>query len=122
MKPGTVGWLDITVGDAEALRTFYQSVVGWTSEPVDMEGYQDHCMKPPGADAPVAGICHARGNNAGLPPQWLPYFIVADLDESLRACLERGGAALGPVREYGAGRFVVIRDPAGAACALFQAG
>jgi predicted enzyme related to lactoylglutathione lyase len=77
-------------------------------------------MVPPGTETPVAGICHARGSNANLPPQWLIYITVADLDASLRQCLALGGQALSPVREAGSGRFVVIRDPAGAACALYQ--
>ena len=77
-------------------------------------------MTPPGGHAPVAGICHARGNNANLPPSWLIYITVTRVDESLRACTEMGGSALTPVREAGGSKFVVIRDPAGAVCALYQ--
>jgi len=118
---GSIGWLDITVPDAEVLRTFYSSVVGWSSMAVDMEGYNDHCMIPPGTDAPVAGICHARGTNVGLPAQWLPYITVADLRASLEASKSLGGQLVGEVRDTPMGLFAVIRDPAGAHCALFQA-
>ncbi len=31
---GTVGWMDLTVPDAPALRDFYSAVVGWTSSEV----------------------------------------------------------------------------------------
>lgn len=120
LTPGQIGWIDISVEDAESLKTFYSRVAGWTSQAVDMEGYNDHCMIPPGAEAPVAGICHARGANAVLPPQWLIYITVADLDQSLHDCAELGGSAITPIREGGGGRFVVIRDPAGAVCALYQ--
>ena len=120
-KTGQIGWIDISVGDAESLKTFYTRVAGWTAEAVEMDGYQDYCMTPPGADAPVAGICHARGSNASLPPQWLIYIVVPDVAKSLQECIELGGLALTPVREGGGGRFVVIRDPAGAVCALYQA-
>jgi hypothetical protein len=78
-KLGQVGWIDLTVPDAEAVRDFYQHVTGWTASPVDMGGYQDYCMNPPGAGQPVAGICHARGVNAGLPPVWMIYITVAEL-------------------------------------------
>ena len=37
-------------------------------------------MIPPGAAQPVSGICHARGSNADLPPVWLIYITVADLE------------------------------------------
>ncbi|MEO6003508.1 MAG: VOC family protein [Opitutus sp.] len=121
-KTGQIGWIDLTVPEAESLKAFYSRVVGWTSQPVDMGGYHDHCMVPPGAEVPVAGICHARGDNAALPAQWLIYITVDNLDESLRTCRELGGSAITPIREYGNGRFVIIRDPAGAVCALYQNG
>src|SRR5262249_7780617 len=66
--PGRIGWIHLTVSDAETLRDFYQSVTGWTPAPVDMGGYSDFCMYPPGEAQPVAGICHARGLNSNLPP------------------------------------------------------
>lgn len=118
---GHVGWFDLTVPDAEALRSFYQQVVGWNAEAVEMDGYNDYCMKPPGAEVPVAGICRARGSNAAIPAQWLLYITVPNLDESLRACEAAGGTRLTPPRDAGTGRFAVIRDPAGAVCALYQA-
>ena len=121
MAPGQIGWIDLTVADAPALRDFYQSVTGWTHSSVSMGAYRDFCMHPPGQDHPVAGICPASGPNAGLPTVWLVYITVADLDASLRACLERGGKLLRPAHDMGAmGRYCVIQDPAGAACALFE--
>jgi hypothetical protein len=117
---GKIGWIDLTVPDAAALRDFYSSVVGWNSEGVEMGGYQDYCMLPPEGGA-VAGVCHARGTNVGVPAQWLIYVTVADLDESLRRCREQGGSIVREQRGLGGqGRFAVIRDPAGAVCALFQ--
>lgn len=119
-KIGEVGWLDLTAPDAESLRVFYQKVVGWTDEPIEMGGYNDYCMKPPESEAPVAGICHARGSNATLPAQWLIYITVASLDESLKQSIVLGGEVIVPTRDAGAGRFAVIRDPAGAVCALYE--
>ena len=52
--PGQIGWIDLTVPDAEAVRDFYQSVTAWSPSPVDMGGYNDFCMTPTGAgDQPV---------------------------------------------------------------------
>lgn len=117
---GKIGWVDLTVPEAGALRDFYGAVVGWRSEGVEMGGYEDYCMLPAEGGA-VAGVCHARGANAGLPAQWLIYVTVADLEESLRQCRARGGTVLREPRGLGGqGRFAVIRDPAGAVCALFQ--
>jgi len=120
LPTGTIGWHDLTVPDAEAVRDFYQKVIGWTFVPVEMDGYSDFAMLPPGADSAVAGICHARGPNAQIPPQWLVYFIVEDVDRSAADCERSGGEIVVPIREIGGGRFCVIRDPAGAVCALFS--
>jgi uncharacterized protein len=84
---GKIGWIDLTVSHADSVSQFYQAVAGWTRSAVDMEGYQDFCMHPPGADSPVAGICHARGNNIGLPAQWLMYITVANLAPRAKANL-----------------------------------
>lgn len=118
---GSIGWFDLTVENADEVREFYRRVVGWTETPLDMGGYSDHCMNQPGDGKTVAGICHARGGNQGLPAQWLIYITVADLDESLKQCEEQGGKVVRGIRNYaGQGRYAVIQDPAGAVAALYE--
>ena len=119
-RVGTLAWRDLTVPDAEKIRDFYKSVVGWGSQDVKMDGYSDFSMIASGTGEAVAGVCHARGSNANLPPQWLMYVVVEDLDRSARHCAEQGGEVIDGPRELGQGRFCVIRDPAGAVCALYQ--
>lgn len=117
---GTIAWTDLTVSDATQVRDFYAAVVGWQFTPLDMGGYADYCMNRPGDGQTVAGICHARGDNAKLPPQWLVYINVADLDTSLAKTTKLGGRVIAPAREMGGGRMAVVQDPAGAVAALFQ--
>lgn len=116
--PGTITWQDLTVEHAEQLRDFYQSVVGWTASPVQMGGYADYTMAVEGE--PIAGLCHARGGNADLPPQWLIYITVEDLEHSIAECQRLGGSLVTPPRSFAGGRYCVIKDPAGAVCALYQ--
>lgn len=116
--PGMITWQDLTVEDAERLRDFYQSVVGWTPSAVHMGAYADFMMSADGET--VAGICHARGGNADLPAQWLIYITVEDLDGSISECQRLGGSLVIPPRSFASGRFCVIKDPAGAVCALYQ--
>jgi uncharacterized protein len=117
---GTVGWFDLTVDNADLVRDFYQGVVGWEHEPVNMGDYNDYSMIPAGTKTPVAGVCHKRGGNADLPSQWLMYIIVEDINDSIEACHELGGDVVaGPVT-MGDARYCIIRDPAGAVCALYQ--
>jgi predicted enzyme related to lactoylglutathione lyase len=120
---GRIGWVDLTVAEAGELRDFYGEVVGWRAVPVDMGGYEDFNMMPPGSDAPVAGVCHARGTNAELPACWMVYVTVADLDRSLARCLELGGEVVaGPKSAGSLGRYAIVRDPSGAAFGLFEQG
>lgn len=118
---GTIAWTDLTVEDAEAVRAFYEEVVGWSSDGVDMGGYEDFNMIAPGTGDPVAGVCHARGSNAGMPAAWMIYVVVADLDDSMARCRELGGTVVVDANDLGSlGRYCVIRDPAGAVMALFE--
>ena len=78
-------------------------------------------MTVPGTGTPAAGICHARGVNADLPPVWMVYLVVGDLEASLASVREGGGAVLaGPKRMGPGSAYAVIRDPAGAVAALYQ--
>ena len=119
-KPGTIGWFDLTVENAPEVRDFYQKVVGWKAQEVDMDGYRDYSMLTEAGDC-VAGVCHARGSNADLPNTWLMYINVVDVVESAKACEENGGEIVVTVRSMGYYRdFCVVRDPAGAVTALIS--
>lgn len=119
---GSIGWMDLTVGNAEEVRAFYEKVAGWKAQGVDMGGYSDYTMTPQGGDAPVAGVCHARGANASQPAVWMVYITVANLDDALREVEACGGKVLLPARKVGeTARYAVMADPAGAVASLYQA-
>ena len=116
--PGTIGWHDLTVPDADNVRDFYQAVVGWEPHPLDMGEYSDYVMKA--SEDSAVGVCHARGTNADQPAVWMMYIIVTDIEASAAKCVELGGKILkGPTG--GQHNFCVIQDPAGAICSLYQA-
>ena len=119
-RVGSIGWTDLTVENAEHVRDFYRQVVGWSSTDVDMGGYSDFCMSPPGTEGAVAGICHARGTNAELPPQWIPYITVENLESSAAQVEALGGTVLAGPKGAGGARYCIIRDPAGAVAALYE--
>jgi uncharacterized protein len=116
----TILWHDITVENADELAEFYSKVVGWTIEPLSMGDYNDYVMKNSTTGAGTAGVCHARGVNKGLPPQWLTYVKVQDMETSLENCTRLGGRIIGERRKMGdQGEFCLIQDPAGAHMMLF---
>ena len=116
---GTLAWHDLTVDDADGLRDFYAAVVGWEPSPVQVGDYSDFGMAASDGTG-VAGICHARGENKGIPPQWLIYIVVENLDASLAECSRRGGSLLHGPRDMDGSQFAVIRDPAGAVAGLYE--
>lgn len=119
---GTIGWKDLTVEHAERVRDFYAAVAGWTAQPIDMGGYDDYVMLPPGGGEPVGGICHRRGANTDVPAQWILYIVVSDLEAALARVAQSGGKVLSTPRPAGGGRFAVISDPSGAVSGLYQSG
>lgn len=118
---GSIAWTDLTVRNAQAIRDFYADVIGWQPEPFSMGEYADYTMADPETGEPVAGICHSRGVNADLPPQWLIYVVVEDVDQAAERCVQFGGTVLrGPTSMGPASRYCVIQDPSGAVCALYS--
>ena len=118
---GSVVWRDLSVPDAAPVRDFYAQVVGWETQPHDMGEYEDYVMLAPGTTDGVAGVCHARGTNANVPPQWIVYVTVESVDESAKRCVELGGEILDGPRPMGAKPFCILRDPAGAVLGLIEA-
>ena len=122
-KPSNIGkveWMDLTVPDAGQLQKFYTSVVGWSSNDVDMGSYSDFNLNLPGTEDTIAGVCHSRGSNANIPSQWLIYVRVESVADSAEKCKKLGGEVLDGPRRMGGSNFCVIKDPAGAVMALLS--
>ena len=120
---GAITWIDLTVPNADGVRDFYKSVVGWNTMDINMGEYNDYCMASPSDNHVWAGICHAQGVNAGMPPAWIMYINVANLDESIAAVIKGGGEVVNGPRKMGEkARYCIIKDPAGAYCGLFDHG
>jgi uncharacterized protein len=117
---GEMAWIDLSVPNAGEIKKFYQSVIGWECEAVSMGDYDDYSMNSPETGEPITGICHAKGVNLDLPATWLPYFLVADIEHSVAQVTAQGGELLTPIKPMGDDKYVVLKDPAGAICALYQ--
>ncbi len=115
-KLGTVAWVDLTVADAEKVRDFYKKVIGWKPSPVKMGDYDDYNMVSPATEKPAVGICHARGDNAKIPPQWMVYVPVKDLEASIKTAEKSGGSVVARLGKT----MCIIKDPAGAVMGLMQ--
>ncbi|TRX56359.1 VOC family protein [Thalassomonas sp. M1454] len=117
---GDMAWLDLTVTNAEQVKDFYADVIGWQAEGCSMGDYEDFTMMSATTGEAISGVCHAKGVNADLPPVWMPYFLVADIDQSVNSVQAKGGELLTEIKSMGGeDKYVIIKDPAGAVCALY---
>lgn len=115
---GGVSWIDLTVEDATKVKDFYKSVIGFDVESISMGEYNDYVMKSPDEPNSQVGVCHARGSNSNIPPQWLVYFNVSDVDEAAQKCIASGGRVIKEKCDMGDFYMCIIKDPAGAIAAL----
>jgi predicted enzyme related to lactoylglutathione lyase len=123
-KPGTFCWVELATSDADAAKTFYTQLFGWT--------YEDHPMGPgmvytmlklDGKD--VGALYKLMDEQAaqGVPPNWLSYVSVTNADESTAKAKDLGATILKDAFDVmTVGRMSVIQDPTGAVFALWQAG
>lgn len=123
-KPGTILWHDLSVPDAVAVSEFYQKVIGWEKSGLSMGDYEDFVMQVPDGDQATGttGVCHAKGSNSYIPPYWLVYVAVENLDKSLEQVKALGGKAIGDKRKMGNDWYGLIQDPAGAYMMLCEQG
>lgn len=116
---GSIGWIDLTVHNAEEVKDFYAEVIGWKPEGLSMGDYDDYNMTIDGE--PKTGICHKKGPNAHIPSQWMIYINVANIEASCNSVKKLGGKCLTEIKAMsGYGKFCLIEDPAGATCTLFE--
>ena len=100
---------------AKEARSFYSSVFGNTIGEMD-GGYT--LLRVDGTD--VAGIMEITPEMGPVPPHWMPYFCVADVDGSNKQAEALGAKVLVPGADIpGVGRFATLQDPQGAPFSVF---
>ena len=115
---GTFVWHDLMTTDVEAAKRFYTELLGWEIE----------VWKPGELDYPMISAAGTQwgGFNTlpprqAMPPHWLSYVLVDDLDAALGRVEKAGGKALAPTVEIPeVGRFAVVADPEGAIISPYQ--
>ena len=119
MTPGTFGWNELATTDSNASKSFYTSLMGWTTEEMPMPQGDVYTVFKIG-DRPAGGMMTMAGPDfEGVPPHWMGYLTVEDVDATCARCAELGGAVrMGPFDVEGVGRFAVITDPSGAAVGI----
>ncbi len=116
---GRFVWHELHTTDRSKALKFYAQLIGWETKEVPM-----------GPGDPY-GLCFLNGKDiAGItksmappnvPPHWLPYIAVDDVDASAAKIKEHGGRVLqAPMDIPNVGRFAAVADPQGAAFAIHK--
>ncbi|MGD8453091.1 MAG: VOC family protein [Phycisphaerae bacterium] len=121
-QPGTFCWTELMTRDVEAAKKFYKELIGWKMTDQAVAGTPYTTFAPEGAERSVGGMMQMSGPQfEGLPPHWMPYIAVKDIDDCAKRCTALGGSIRVPPTDIpNVGRFCVIADPTGAVISLFQ--
>lgn len=118
---GTPCWYELATsqGTLPAAAEFYGQVFGWAIADAGMEGF-DYRLASAGGDA-VAGLMEMPGDVAGMPPFWMIYFAVDDIEALVRDATAAGARIHRPLTDIpGTGRFALLADPQGAGFGVLQ--
>jgi predicted enzyme related to lactoylglutathione lyase len=116
---GEASWLELMTTDAPAAMKFYSELFGWRpSESLDMGPLGKYQMfnRPRGM---IGGMMNKPPEMAQVPPHWMIYFRVPNIDAAVERIKSNGGKILnGPMEVPGGDWVVNAMDPQGAAFAL----
>lgn len=111
--------IELQTSDLAKAKDFYSRLFDWKLEDIPA----------PGGEMPYTMINVGEGTGGGMfanpdpkvPPHWLAYVGVDDIDASTRKARELGATVLQDVMQIADyGRLSVIRDPTGAVIAMWQ--
>ncbi|MDT9701353.1 VOC family protein [Streptomyces sp. P17] len=115
--PGSLGWVELMTRAPERAVAFYTTLFGWSvnaSEHYTRWGIE-------GADFGGMVTMDEKFPHE-VPAHWLPYFAVADVDDSAATATEAGGTILMEPTSVPEGpRIAVLRDPQGAVFGVYHA-
>jgi len=117
---GAPCWVDLFTSDMDRARSFYEQILGWTSESAGAEygGYVNFSKD----GRRVAGVMTNDGST-GQPDAWTIYLAVDDAAAAVDAAQAAGGNVVVPAMDVMAlGRMAVVTDPGGATIGIWQPG
>lgn len=114
-------WYELMTTDLAAAEAFYAKVIGWTAKDSGL-GSHPYTVLSIGETAVAGAMALPQPlRDAGVPPHWIAYVRVEDVDAILPRLVAAGGTVhRAPEDIPGIGRFAVVADLHGAAFCLFR--
>jgi predicted enzyme related to lactoylglutathione lyase len=117
-----VGWTEFHTTDPERCKAFFAELLGWGYQDIQGSTRDGSCIIW-SADNRVVGFLFGMTGKEqqGVPPHWMPYICVDDVDMACAEVDRLGGiVATSPFTIPGLGRAAIINDPVGATVALME--
>jgi predicted enzyme related to lactoylglutathione lyase len=120
---GSFCWNELYTRDAARAKAFYTALFGWRPDAVTLPAppydYTAYML----GEIRVAGMMEIPSDWGPVPPHWLVYFAVDDCNAAEAKARGLGAQSVYPPSDLpGVGRLAILKDPQGAAFALFRAG
>jgi predicted enzyme related to lactoylglutathione lyase len=111
-RPGAFCWNELYTRDVVAAADFYTKLLGWTTW-IDAQDAMQFAGCNNG-DVPVAVIMPISAAMGDMPPSWLIYLGVENVDASAAKVRALGGAVLVGPAEHSGYKYALAQDPQGA--------
>lgn len=117
---GQFCWNELATTNVKAAKDFYGKVFGWEFTDHDIGEMTYTMIKMNGKEN--GGIwAIPKDKEKDIPPHWMAYILVHDLEASLTKAKNEGATIVKPTTQAGDfGYFAIITDPTGAHIALWQ--
>jgi len=109
-EPNTFGWAELDTKETTKTEDFYPRVFGW-----GIKRSEGSAEGPPYVEwqidgHSIAGAMDTSSFPMDVPPFWLVYFLVRDVDAAANKVKEFGGQVMNGPTDYPGGRFAVVMD------------
>jgi predicted enzyme related to lactoylglutathione lyase/uncharacterized protein YndB with AHSA1/START domain len=119
-QPKAVGefcWNELLTSDEASATKFYSAVFGWQTAEFPSKDVKYTIWKSQGKG--IGGLM--KRPLEAIPPHWLGYVTVSDVDATTKRTGDAGGKVMMPAFDVpSVGRIAVIQDPQGASLGIIQ--
>lgn len=119
---GTFCWADLATTDAAAAKAFYTRLFGWEASDMPDGDMIYTLLLLHGKEVAALYVLPEEQQAQNIPPHWLAYISVDDLEAVAANVPELGGTLLLPPNDQEAGHMAKVQDPTGAVFGLWQPG
>ena len=117
-RASTVCWNELATRDVEKAGEFYTGLFPWQSTIMDMGPVPYTIFKV--GEMQAAGMMEMTEEWGDIPPHWMTYVAVEDVDATAEKAKSLGGEVKVPPTDIPVGRFSVIQDPQGAVISIIK--